>query len=124
MARVDDSALHDFVTGEKVTEQILDQNFKVLQAGVNDNDKVLEDLGINGFSPATWGNLLKTQTTFNQLKFGYVKNITDPLAARVTTLESFSAKIPVIKEFTATDGQTVFSWTGDTYTVGSGQLTV
>jgi hypothetical protein len=88
MAKVDDTALHNFSTGETVTESTLDQNFKVLQAALNDNDQVLEDLGIGSFSPVTFNTLLKTSTTFNQLKFGYVKNITDPMQATISSHES------------------------------------
>lgn len=124
MARVDNSALHDFVTGEKVTEQILDQNFKVMQAAVNDNDKVLEDLGIGSFAPATFNSLLQTSTTFNQLKFGYVKGVTDPLDTRITSLETVQTKPPAIQQFVANDGQTVFVLTNMTYDVGTGETSV
>jgi hypothetical protein len=88
MANISDSSLHDFATGEKVTESMLDQNFKVIQAAVNDNDKTIRDFGVGSFAPATMDGLKLTSTTFNQLKFGYVKNITDPMNARLTSLET------------------------------------
>jgi hypothetical protein len=85
MAQVDKSSLHDFATGEKVTESMLDQNFEVLRVSFNDIDKKLADLGMTGFAPMTFNDL--TQNTFNQLKLGYVTNITNPLDTRITTLE-------------------------------------
>lgn len=125
MARVEDSSLHNFTTGEVVTESTLDQNFKVLQGAVNNNDKILEDLGINNFAPATFSSLLKTSTTFNQLKFGYVKQITDPLDTRITSLETAQTKPPIIEEITATtDGQTIFILAKNTYDVGKGEVEV
>lgn len=125
MARVEDSSLHNFTTGEVVTESTLDQNFKVLQGAVNNNDKILEDLGINNFAPATFSSLLKTSTTFNQLKFGYVKQITDPLDTRITSLETAQTKPPIIEEVTATtDGQTIFILVNNTYDVGKGEVEV
>lgn len=125
MARVEDSSLHNFTTGEVVTESTLDQNFKVLQGAVNNNDKILEDLGINNFAPATFSSLLKTSTTFNQLKFGYVKQITDPLDTRITSLETAQTKPPIIEEVTATtDGQTIFILANNTYDVGKGEVEV
>jgi hypothetical protein len=86
MAQVDKSSLHDFATGEKVTESMLDQNFEVLRVSYNDIDKKLADLGMTGFAPMTFNDL--TQNTFNQLKLGYVANITNPLDTRITSLET------------------------------------
>lgn len=96
MARVDNSALHNFTTGETVSETTLDQNFTVLQTAVNDNDQILEDLGIGSFSPVTFSSLLKTSTTFNQLKFGYVKNITDPMQTTINNHESRIAALEAL----------------------------
>lgn len=38
MAQVNPSALHNFVTGETVTDVMLDQNFEVIRVGLNDVD--------------------------------------------------------------------------------------
>jgi hypothetical protein len=46
MSQVDKSAVHDFSTGETVTEAMLDQNTEVLRVANNDNDariKILEN---------------------------------------------------------------------------------
>lgn len=96
MAKVNDSSLHNFATGETVTEATLDQNFKVLQTAVNDNDQVLEDLQIGSFAPATFNSLLQTSTTFNQLKFGYVKAITDPMQTTISNHESRIAALEAL----------------------------
>jgi hypothetical protein len=68
---------------------------------------------------------LKTSTTFNQLKFGYVKQITDPLDARISALELVEVKAPIIEEIIAdTDGQTVFTLKTATYSVGKGEIEI
>lgn len=43
LARVDKSALHDFVDGQQVTEQHLDQNFEVLRTAINDSQDQIEN---------------------------------------------------------------------------------
>lgn len=42
MAKVEKSAMHDFVTGEVVTEAKLDQNFEVLRVAVNDTQDLTD----------------------------------------------------------------------------------
>lgn len=43
MARIEPGTLHDFVTGQIVTEQMLDQNFEIVRVAINDNDARLNN---------------------------------------------------------------------------------
>lgn len=47
MAKVNKTALHDFVTGEFVREEHLDQNFEVLRVAINDTDARVDALTQN-----------------------------------------------------------------------------
>ena len=47
MAKVNKTALHDFVTGEFVREEHLDQNFEVLRVAINDTDARIDALTQN-----------------------------------------------------------------------------
>lgn len=43
MAKIEQGTLHDFVTGQTVTEPMLDQNFEIVRVAINDNDSRLNN---------------------------------------------------------------------------------
>jgi hypothetical protein len=102
MASIQQSAMQTFTQGEKVTPDILNQNFQVLMTAVNSLNQILSDLGIGTLTPMTFSGLLTTSTTFNQLKLGYVKSITDPMTTTQGNHESRIAALEGIAGVTGT----------------------
>lgn len=65
MAKVNKTALHDFVTGEFVREEHLDQNFEVLRVAINDTDARIDTLTQNVSQVEDHADLL--QVSLNNL---------------------------------------------------------
>lgn len=106
MAQVDQAALHNFVNGETVTDQMLDQNFEIVRVAQNETDT-------------------KTATHKNSVILDHPdKSVTTAkLADKAVTFDKLGvdlqASLDLEKEWTATANQTVFDLSDvGTYPVG------
>jgi hypothetical protein len=136
MARINDGTLKDWKDGDKVTADLYEADREILRAAINDTDsktnantttasdhtKRITDLEYNVTGtvvPMTFKELGMQNLTFDDIKLGYVDKQIEK--AWQPMFDSFVKGVS--EDFTATDGQTVFTTTNG-YTTGTSQIMV
>jgi hypothetical protein len=136
MAKINDGTLKDWKDGDKVTADLYEADREILRAAINDTDsktnantttasdhtKRITDLEYNVTGtvvPMTFKELGMQNLTFDDIKLGYVDKQIEK--AWQPMFDSFVKGVS--EDFTATDGQTVFT-TVNGYTTGTSQIMV
>jgi hypothetical protein len=136
MAKINDGTLKDWKDGDKVTADLYEADREILRAAINDTDsktnantttasdhtKRITDLEYNVTGtvvPMTFKELGMQNLTFDDIKLGYVDKQIEK--AWQPMFDSFVKGVS--EDFTATDGQTVFTTTNG-YTTGTSQVMV
>jgi hypothetical protein len=127
MSQVDKSAVHDFTTGETVTETMLDQNTEVLRVANNDNDariKVLENAQAGAMTGIRSGTAFPTNPVPKAGdKFYRVDLEKEYVYSLAGTWDALIKEAVADSEYAKNSGRTLVEGFTDTYTVPYTQTT-